>query len=111
MANYISKLLFREGHKVPAEPQLSPHKHHKIVYDAKQQFSQAADNTAKLNDAGIKRVQRIVGALLYYVRAVDNKLLVALSAIGSQQAAATELTNVAVEQLLLLLIRGPPVAV
>ena len=41
-----------------------------------------------------------MGALLYVVRAVNNKLLVALSAIGSQQAAATEETAAAIEQLL-----------
>ena len=100
MANYISDLLFREGHQTPAVPQLSPHKHREIVYGAKQQFSQAADNAAKLDKDGITRVQRIVGALLYYARAVDNKLLVALSAIGSQQAAATETTATAIEQVL-----------
>ena len=33
-------------------------------------------------------------------RAVNNKLLVALSAIGSQQAAATDNTAAAIEQLL-----------
>ena len=39
-------------------------------------------------------------ALLYVGRAVNNKLLVALSAIGAQQAAATENTAAAIEQLL-----------
>ena len=39
-------------------------------------------------------------ALLFYGRAVDNKLLVALNAIGSQQAQATEATNDAVATLL-----------
>ena len=39
-------------------------------------------------------------ALLYYDRAVDNKLLVGLSAIGSQKAAATECTNEAINQIL-----------
>ena len=53
-----------------------------------------------LGAAGIKRVQDIVGALLYYARAFDNKLLVALSTIGGQQAADTEKTNEAINQLL-----------
>ena len=38
--------------------------------------------------------------MLYYSRAVDNKLLVGLSTIGSQQAAFTECTNKAINQLL-----------
>ena len=41
-----------------------------------------------------------MGALLYVERAVNNKLLVALSAIGAQQAAATEDTAEAIEQLI-----------
>ena len=45
-------------------------------------------------------MQRIVGSLLYYAQAVDNKLLVALSAIGSQQATATANTATAVQHLL-----------
>ena len=41
-----------------------------------------------------------MGALLYVGRSVNNKLIVALSAIGFQQAAATEDTAAAIEQLL-----------
>ena len=58
------------------------------------------DTSAPLPSDGIKRVQGIVGMLLYYDRAVDNKLLVALNAIGTQQAAATEATDAAFSQLL-----------
>ena len=38
--------------------------------------------------------------LLYVGRAVNNKLLIALSAIGSQQAEATEDTAASIQQLL-----------
>ena len=100
MDGYVRNLLHREGHVAPAKPQLSPHKHREIVYGAKHQYSDVADTSPALDAKGITRVQRIVGALLYYGRAVNNKLLVALSAIGTQQAAATEQTNVAVAQLL-----------
>ena len=41
------------------------------------------DKSSPLNAEGVRRVQKIVRALLYYARAVDNKLLVALSAISS----------------------------
>ena len=54
----------------------------------------------KLTKSGIKRVQATVGALLYYSRAINNKLLVGLSVIGAQQAAATEETAAAIDQLL-----------
>ena len=42
------------------------------------------DTSNPLDAKGIKRVQQIVGSLLCYARAVDNKLLVALTAIGTQ---------------------------
>ena len=51
-------------------------------------------------DIPSKRVHRIVGALLYYARAVDKKLLVGLSAIGAQQASATQRTSAAINQIL-----------
>jgi hypothetical protein len=41
-----------------------------------------------------------VGALFYYARAVDNKLLVALSAVATRQAKATVATEQAVNLLL-----------
>ena len=58
------------------------------------------DTSPKLNNEGIKRVQAIVGALLYYARSVHNRLLVDMSAIGSQQASATEQTATSIDQLL-----------
>ena len=43
------------------------------------------DTSAPLNTAGVNLVQGIVVALLYYARAVDNKLLVTLNAIGTHK--------------------------
>ena len=71
------------------KPQFSPHKHRPIDYGATQQSVKPTDTSKPLNEKVIKRIQGIVGALLYVVREVNNKLLVALSAIGAQQAAAT----------------------
>eukprot|EP00804_Cyclotella_cryptica_P014874 CCRYP_020376-RA/>CCRYP_020376-RA protein AED:0.41 eAED:0.41 QI:0/0/0/1/0/0/2/0/185 len=71
-----------------------------IIYGAKEQLLPDKDTSPPLDAAGIKRTQGIVGSLLYYARAVDNKLLVALSTISSQQTAATQNTATAVHQLL-----------
>eukprot|EP00804_Cyclotella_cryptica_P009041 CCRYP_003144-RB/>CCRYP_003144-RB protein AED:0.42 eAED:0.43 QI:0/0/0/1/0/0/2/0/355 len=84
----------------PKKRQLSPFKATPIVYGAKTQFSADPDNSPPLPTEGIKRVQGIVGALLYYARAVDNKLLHVLSDIGTEQASATSRTNDKVNQLL-----------
>ena len=59
-----------------------------------------ADDSKPLDDEGIRRVQHVVGALLWVGQAVNNKLLVSLSAIGSQQASVTEETNKEINQLL-----------
>jgi hypothetical protein len=48
----------------------------------------------------LKRVQNIVRSILYYARAVDNKLLVALYAISAQQAKAMLHTEKLVKMLL-----------
>ena len=61
---------------------------------------QAQTTPPSLDAAGILRVQSIVGALLYYARSVDNKILVVLSDLVQQQATATEATNNAINQLL-----------
>ena len=71
-----------------------------MIYGAKAQLALEDDTTPPLESQGKKRVQGIVGALLYYAQAVDNKLLVGLSDIGSQQAAATQRKNEAIIQIM-----------
>ena len=63
-------------------------------------MAQPEDNRPPLDDKGIERVQGIVGALLYVGRSANNKLLLALSAIGSNQEAGAMETAEAIEQLL-----------
>ena len=100
MGGYIDGVLTKYGHPAPKKQQLSPHKHRPINYGTKQQMSHTEDDSPALDDKGVKRIQGIVGALLYVGRAVNNKLLVALSAIGVQQEKTTEETAAAIEQLI-----------
>ena len=100
MNGYIVKVLLKYGHPRPKKPQLSPHKQREVKYGAKEQLAPEDDTTPHLDIQGTKRVQGIVGALLYYARAVDNKLLVGLSAIRSQQASSIQHTNEAIDQIL-----------
>ena len=83
-----------------SKPQLLPHKNREINYGAKNKLAPNEENTPHLDLYGTRQVQGIVGALLYYEREVKNKILVSLSSVGTQQAAATEDTAVAVHQLL-----------
>ena len=90
MDGYILELRNKYQHMQPKKPQYSPHKHRPIDYGATQQLVQPTDTSPPLNEKGIKIMQGIVVALLYVVREVNNKLLVALVAIGAQQEAATK---------------------
>ena len=100
MDGYILDLRKKYQHMNPKKLQYSPHKHRPINHGATQQPVQPTDRSPLLNEKGTKRIQGIVEALIYVGRAVNKKLLVALSAIGDQQAAATENTSAAIKQLL-----------
>ena len=89
MKEYIAKVFLKYGNPIPKKSQLSPHKHRELIYGSKEQLAPEDDTTTPLDSQGTKRVQGIVGDLLYFARAVDNKLLVGLSTIGSQQASTT----------------------
>jgi hypothetical protein len=93
-------MLIKHDHPMPLKPQLSPHKHREIQYGAKFQQAMDEDTSPPLNTYGIKRVQQFFGSLMYYARAIDNKLLVAFNAIEMQQSAATEQTEQAISELL-----------
>ncbi len=100
MPGYIENLLIRFKHPRPIKPRLSPYKCLPISYGVKAQLTPEAD-ASKLLDKHCKRhIQEIVGSLLYYAQAVDNKLLVALSAIATCQSYATVATEQAVHLLL-----------
>ncbi len=58
------------------------------------------DTLAPLLPVCIKCIQKIIGSLLYYAQAVDNKQLVALNAISARQAKVTIHTEQLVEMLL-----------
>ena len=58
------------------------------------------DTSPLLTPDQIKRVQKIVGTLLYYERTVDSTLLTALSAIAARQSNGTQAVSDACHQLL-----------
>ena len=93
-------MLLRYGQPRPRKSQLSPHKHREVIYGAKEQLTHEDYTSPPLDNQSTKRIQGIVGSLLYYGIAVDKKLLVGLSSIGYQQAAATERTKEAINQIL-----------
>lgn len=100
MPNYVEKALLRFEHKKPSKPQLSPFAWSVPKYGAKTQFAALPDPSPPLKPDQIKRLQQIIGVFLYYARAVDSTMLVALGTLAASQTYATENTNKAVLQFL-----------
>ncbi len=100
MPGYIENLITKFKHPRPIRPCLSPYKCLPISYGAKAQLTPEADTSELLDKHRKHRIQEIVGLLPYYAQAVDNKLLVALSAIAAHQSYATVATEQAVHLLL-----------
>jgi hypothetical protein len=100
MAKYVIKQLTKYGHVAPLKLQHCPYLPNPIKYGKDNQAPSPLDDSPLLNEAGKKRVQQIVSSFLYYARAVDPTILVALSEISSLQVAPTENTIKCVNQFL-----------
>ncbi len=100
MPEYIKKKLQEYGHIMPRKIQGCPYalEPKKIGTEAQASFPQ--DNMPKLNEKGIKWVQQIVGSILYYSKAVNMTVLMALSTIAVIQTKATKRTMERCTQLL-----------
>ena len=100
MPGYINNLFIKFKHLQPHKPRLSLYTCLPVSYGAKTRLTPESDTSAVLDDKHKHRIQEIIGSLLYYARAVDNKLLVALSAITACQSKATVVTEQAVHLML-----------
>ena len=100
MVKYVIKQMTKYGHVAPLKPQHCPYSLNPIKYGIDNQAPSPLDDSPLLDAAGKKRVQQIVGSFLYYARAVDPTVLMALSEISSQQSAPTENTMKRVNQFL-----------
>jgi len=93
--NLLEHLKFQQSHR-----ENSPHTHTIPVYGQKVQYEEDKPPLPPLNTKETKEIQHIVGSLLYYARAVDPTLLVALGSLASQQNAPTSDTTRAITQIL-----------
>ena len=88
MPGYIAKARF--GQENPTKPQHQPHQHTIPTYGATIQYAKPTDTSNPLAKEDTKFIQQVIGTLLYYGRAVDATILVALSSLASAQSAPTE---------------------
>ena len=98
MDKYIPEVIKKYQHPAPKKPQHQPHPCTPIVYGPQQ--AQPDDNSLPLTPEAIKRIQQIVGSLVFYARAQDSTLKKALSTLGSEQTKGTEYTEEKMRQLL-----------
>jgi hypothetical protein len=71
MPGYIDNALHKFQHTPPYRPQHALHPARKLQYGSKVQLTPEVVDSPTLAPAGKKRIQQVVGALLYYARAVE----------------------------------------
>jgi hypothetical protein len=92
MPGYIKKKLQEYKHTFPGRLQYCPYSPEPKLFGVDVHAPIGLDATAVLDAKGIKRVQQILGSILYYARSVDMTVLMALSSIAVEQTKATEKT-------------------
>jgi hypothetical protein len=100
MPDYIDQALTRFQRSPPLTPQHAPHPWTPPTYGVATQLTPVPDTTEPLNASDKTHLQEIIGTLLYYARAVDSTILVALGTLASAQSTATQATLHAAEHLL-----------
>ena len=89
MPGYIARALQLFEHPIPSKAQHAPHQWQKPNYGAKVQYTNGPTKSPALNANDTKRVQQVLGTLLFYARAVDSTMLPAIGSLATQQANAT----------------------
>jgi hypothetical protein len=99
-AGIHQKKLQEYEHVIPTKPQHCPYSPEPKQFGSEAQ-QPLPDNTSQLrSNKGKKGIQKIVGSILYYARAVDMTVLMVLSTIAMSQAKPTEKTMEQCVQLL-----------
>ena len=89
MPVYVNKVLKRYDLPYPFKPQYSPYAHVDPNYGATFQYTAPPDISPYLSPKQNTTVQEIIGILLYYARAVDLAIYVAIGTLGSVQTNPT----------------------
>jgi hypothetical protein len=84
MPGYIENVLHKFQHKPPNRPQHAPYRARKPQYGSKVQLTPKFVNSPTLEAEGKKRIQQVIGTLLYYARAVYPTLVTSISSLASQ---------------------------
>jgi hypothetical protein len=100
MGNYVRKNLKKYNHETPRKRQDCPYEPQPKKYGKHSQEVDPPDESKPLEPKDIKWIQKVVGSFLYYARAIDATILMALNAIANEQKAPTQRTKERVLQFL-----------
>ncbi len=100
MPGYVKKKLQEYGNVIKYRIQTCPYSPELKKIGTEAQAPLPPNTLPKLDGKGIKRIQQIVGSILYYARAVNMAVLKALSSIAVEQTNATKKTMARCTQLL-----------
>ncbi len=89
MPGYIKKKLQEYKHLLPEKILNCQYSPEQIKFGSDAQSTLMPDATPVLDAGGIKPIQQIVGSILYYARAINMTVLMALSSIAVEQTKAT----------------------
>ena len=112
MPGYVEQALQRFQHAALSRPEYSPHAWQKPTYGTKTQYAPPEDTSASLNAVDTKHVHEVFGTLvLFYARAIDSTMRVALSTLASQQSKGTKADMITLPQFLNYTATNPDAAV
>ncbi len=92
MPSYIKKKIQEYNHVIAKRNQMCPYALAPKQFGTEAQAPFPTNDSPRLDKAGIRRLPRIMDSILYYARAVDMTLSMALSTIASKQIKASEKT-------------------
>ncbi len=92
MPNYVTKQLVKYDHKPPKCHQACPYKPNPVKYGKHSQELNQWEESPLLGETKKKFVQQVVDSFLYYARAVNMTIPVALSDIAADSVKPTEKT-------------------
>jgi hypothetical protein len=107
MPGYILKQLEKYKHDCLKHPQHCPYSPLPKQYGSEAQRPLPPDTSPPLSKDNIKHVQRIIGSILYYPRAVELTVLMALSTIANEQLKGTQNSMLKTKQLMDYLATHP----
>ena len=100
MSGYVHKMLQKIQHNSSTNPQFAPHSWSTPYYGARIQYTLTHDSSPLSDKKGQQFVLLVVSSFLYYGRAIDSTMLVALNDIAAHQAAPTQVIQTKCDQQL-----------